>query len=292
MLSRKAQGVTKPTLKYYRWTLQLFQDYLASQKISELEQVTPSLIRGYLVDAQNRVTLTSVRTYFRAVRAFFNFMTAEQYLTKNPVTPIKMPRAEQKVPRTFDPSEVKMILGSFDKTDFVGLRNYTMMSTLFATGLRRQELLELRIQDINFTVDLLRVRDGKGHKERFVPLGRGLRKILLAYLKQREIYLDDKYNEYVWIGIRRDKISQNGFYAVFKRLRQELSIGKERVSPHAWRHSFAKMFLLNGGDLCSLQKLLGHGDLATTRLYLNLNQEEVKLQHAKYNPLDCRDWLM
>lgn len=291
MLSRKAQGATRKTIQYYNWSLQLFEDFLISKKILELEGISPALLREYLVEAQQRVKLTSVRTYYRAVKAFFNFLTGEQYLSANPTTSVKMPKAEQKIPRTFNSKEVKTLLNAFDKTDFLGLRNFSIMATFFSTGLRRQELLELKVQDINFTVDLIRVRDGKGHKERLVPLGRSLRKILLAYLRQREDFLQHRSNEYLWINSRGDNLRANGLHSVFEKLKGELNLGKERISSHSWRHTFAKNYLLNGGDIFSLQKVLGHSDLATTRLYLNLNESEVKLQHAKYNPLDNQEWL-
>jgi site-specific recombinase XerD len=261
MLSRKAQGATRKTILYYNWSLGLFEDFLKKKKINELEKITSMVLREYLVESQQRVKLTSVRTYFRAIKAFFNFLVSEEYLKENSVTAVKMPAPEQKIPRTFNAKEIKLILGSFDKNDFLGYRNYSIMATLFATGLRRQELLDLKLKDINFDVDLIRVRDGKGRKERFVPLSRSLRKILLAYLRQRQAYLEDRHNEYVWINARCDNLHANGLQSVFVKLKEELNIGRERISPHSWRHTFAKNYLFNGGDIFSLQKVLGHSDV-------------------------------
>jgi site-specific recombinase XerD len=86
-------------------------------------------------------------------------------------------------------------------------------------------------------------------------------------------------------------MTNSGIDIMFQKLKKELNLTGEKVSSHTWRHTFAKNYLLNGGDVFSLQKIMGHADLDTTRQYLNLNVEEIKMQHAKYNPLDNKDWL-
>ena len=264
--------------------------YLEDKNFDELEKISEKELREFLVSLQEEMKTVSVHGYYRTLNAFFGLLYAENYLTYNPMKNVKPPKVASKAARTFTTEEIRKLLNCFDKTDFFGLRNYIIMIALFSTGIRKTELLQIKLQDINVTTDLIRI-DGKGRKERLVPIGRTFRRSLLQYLRQREEYLEDERCEYLFINRYKRRLRDSGLNEVFYKLRDELQITGERVSSHTWRHTFAKTFLLNGGDVFSLQKIMGHTDIATTRIYLNLNDTEMKQQHAKFNPLDNKDWL-
>ncbi len=171
------------------------------------------------------------------------------------------------------------------------MRNYCIMCLLFSTGIRKTELSNLTIADINITNDLIRI-DGKGQKERFAPIGRVFKRILTKYISMREEYLKGDSCKWLFITPRDTRRMTTSCMAVlFQKLKKTLKMTGEKVSCHTWRHTFAKTYLLNGGDIFSLQKILGHADIATTKNYLHLNEKEVKIQHARFNPLDNKDWL-
>nr|WP_281240877.1 tyrosine-type recombinase/integrase [Sporolituus thermophilus] len=197
------------------------------------------------------------------------------------------------MPRTFTAVEIKKMLNAFKGDTFYEIRNRCIISLFFSTGIRMNELIELKLQDINITTDLIRIQKGKGMKERFVPISRAMKRILIEYLKHRQEYLADKNPDcpYVFPSRTGQKMTSSALESMFKKLKHELNLQGEKISCHTWRHTFAKNYLLNGGDIFSLQKILGHADLESTRIYLQLNDQEIKTQFSRYNPLDNKDWL-
>ena len=231
----------------------------------------------------------SLKDTYTIIRIFFTYLFDEEYIERNPMKNMKQPKVEKKIMRTFTKQEIEAILKHFDHSDFFGLRNYLIMCLLFSTGMRKSEMLNLKMQDINITVDMIRVM-GKGNKERYVPIGRTLRRVILQYINRRTEYLKDIHSDYLIVSQKKSRLTESGINILFKNLKNNLGWTGERISSHTWRHTFCKTFLLNGGDVFSLQRIVGHSDLRMTRKYVDLNDREIKMQHAKYNPLDNKDW--
>lgn len=291
--AKKSESVTISTLETYERGLKRFFDYLIEQDVLDLNKVDSGIIREFLISLRAK-GLKGITThqYFRILRTFFKFLFQEDYLTKNPMVNVKPPKIEQKEMRTFTSQEITKILGAFNKDDFIGMRNYCITCLLFSTGIRKTELSDLTIADINITNDLIRIANGKGQKERAAPIGRVLKKTLIKYISMREEYLEGDPCKWLFITPRdARKMTTSCMSVLFQKLKKTLGITGEKVSCHTWRHTFAKTYLLNGGDIFSLQKILGHADIVTTKNYLNLNEKEIKMQHAKFNPLDNKDWL-
>jgi site-specific recombinase XerD len=290
--AKEAQGVTKSTYRTYACELTKFFDFLVTRNIFDVSEITADIIREFLNSLKaNGLRNITIHRHWAEIKNIILFLYREDYITHNPIKNVKPPKAEQKKMRTFTGQEISKLLNSFDKSDFFGMRNYCIMATFFSTGMRKMELLNLRVADLNITNDLLRIEYGKGNKERYVPIGKTLRRIFIQYLKMREDFLEDEQCKYLFSSRTKRKMTNSGIDIMFQKLKKELNLTGEKVSSHTWRHTFAKNYLLNGGDVFSLQKIMGHADLDTTRQYLNLNVEEIKMQHAKYNPLDNKDWL-
>ncbi len=292
--SKKTEGVTARTYQTYRDTLKPFLLYLTDEGIFDLEDVEVIHIRGYLVKHKEMgVRNVTLHRDYRVMKTFFLFMYSEGVLQRNLFEKIKPPKIEKKLARTFTTKEIKTILNSFDKSSFTGLRNYTMTELMFSTGIRKAEMADARINDLNITGELLKIR-GKGNKERFIPIGKVMQKTFSKYLKQRKEYLEERgmESEFLFVSIRGTRISVDGIGTIFQKVRERLGLQGERTGCHTWRHTFAKNYLLNGGDIFSLQKIMGHESLETTKLYLSLLTDDVKSQHARYNPLDNMDWLV
>lgn len=185
------------------------------------------------------------------------------------------------------------MLHGIDTSDFIGFRNYTILSLLLSTGLRRREYLGLTLLDVDFNTGLIHVL-GKGDKERFVPIGNTLARILKKYLKRRDEYMSEvlKGHSSAVLFISKDgnQLTISGSDSIFQELKGKLGMNGKKYSAHTWRHTFAKTFLLNGGDVFTLQKILGHSDITTTKVYINLSDNEMKAQNSKFNPLDNSRW--
>ncbi len=293
LTTKKSENVTPRTLETYDSGLKRFFDYLIERNILDVTEVNAGIVREFLVLLKGRgLRGITVHQFYRVLRTFFTFLYQEDYINKNPMTTVKAPKVEQKEMRTFTAQEISKLLNAFDKNDFIGMRNYCIMCLLFSTGIRKTELSNLTLADVNITNDLIRIANGKGQKERYAPIGKTLRRTMVQYLNMREEYLNGESCQWLFITPRASRKMTNSCMGVlFQKLKKTLRLTGEKVSCHTWRHTFAKNYLLNGGDIFSLQKILGHADIATTKNYLHLNEKEVKLQHAKYNPLDNKDWL-
>lgn len=294
--SKQAEGVTARTFQTYKTELPRFFDFLVDKmEVTQVEDITAFHIREFINHLQSLGTMKNItiHRYYRLIRAFMNFLEKEEILKNNPISKVKPPKVENKIPRTFTPLEIKKLLNAFNGDLFYDIRNKCIIALFFSTGIRRNELIELKLQDVNITSDILRVQKGKGMKERHIPIGRAMKRILTDYLKHRQEYLADKNPDcpYLFPSRTGQKMTPSCLTQLFRKLKRELKLQGERISCHTWRHTFAKNYLLNGGDIFSLQKILGHADLETTRVYLELNDQEVKTQFSRYNPLDNKDWL-
>lgn len=291
-ITKKSENVTVRTLETYDEVLKRFLKYLIERNVFDVSEVDSSNVREFLILLQEKGLRGVTRhRYFRSLRTFFLFLYREEYISKNPMLHIKPPKIEQKVMRTFTAQEISKLLNGFNRNTFFGLRNYCITAMLFSTGIRKSELVNLTLADINITNDLIRIAQGKGNKERYVPIGRTLRRTIIQYLKSRDEFLKGDSCSYLFITPRRErKMTGSCLSVLFQKLKKELKLTGEKVSCHTFRHSMAKNYLLNGGDLASLQALLGHSDITTTKKYINLNDTELKTQHAKFNPLDNSSW--
>ena len=291
--AKQSQMVTSATYKYYNTWLRDFFLYAMDMGAYSVEQVRPNILEGYLIHLKTnrKVRNITINDSYRAIRAFFKFMVKNRYIDYCVTDDVQAPRIEKKMTRTFTAKEIKQILNSFDKSSFIGLRDYTIMETLFGTGIRKMELCGLKLSDLNFDSGFLHV-PGKGNKERLVPIGNSLSRTLRAYLTRLQEETMDNVPSTLFVTRSGAPITYSTIQSMFKRLKLNTGLKGERISSHTWRHTFAKNYLLNGGDVFSLQKIMGHSDISTTRKYLNLNENEIKQQHDKFNPLDNLDWLI
>lgn len=275
-------------------------DYLLflsqTKNIETIAETTNNTILQYLKSLRGKgLSPVTVSDRFIVLRVFYNFLVEWGYLESNPMEHLKKPKVPKRHARTFTTSEIMAILKSYDKTTFLGYRNYTIMSVLFSTGMRKTELLKLSVLDIHLQECFLVVLHGKGDKTREIPIGLSLRRILKKYLRDREEVLQEhsSFTPQFLVTFSGKPLTASGLDTVFKHLKESmkgLGIPASRLSAHTWRHTFAKAFLLNGGDLFTLQKILGHEDVSTTKIYVEYTNKELRVQNDKYNPLDNNQW--
>ena len=199
---------------------------------------------------------------------------------------MRIPKAPQVMIKTLGNSQIKALLSVVDRKRPKGFRDYCMVLVLFDTGVRLSELVNLQMKDLDLERGFFKVM-GKGARERLVPFGAKVQTTLWKYIHRfrPEPFHPNAGN----VFLRSDGRPLTGgqVYRVIRKYGRNAGIRGVRCSPHTFRHTFAKNFLINGGDLFSLQKILGHSSLAVVRMYVELTSEDVQIQHRRYSPVDC-----
>ena len=287
-----ANNLAFQTLQYYKFALENFNKFLEKVHITDIENVNTLNVYDYLTEIKEKYSPATYKGRFVAIKAFFNYCERAEIIPVNPIKRMPLPKISRKIIYSFNKNEIQEILAMFDKSKFIELRNYTIICLLFGTGIRKSELLGLTVGDLQAFDNTIKVY-GKGNKERYIPISDNLQRLLKRYINRRNKYINDNgKNNLPALFITKDcrSLAVGGVNTLFNKIKNSKPVWSTRVSAHTWRHTFAKMFLLNGGDLFTLQKILGHEDISTTRIYLDLNNEELKVQNEKFNPLDNTRW--
>lgn len=275
------------TVKNYKNTLSYFFDYMKETYHCELcdiklSDVTLMDLKGYVIMLRKRdklsshpykptehkpITNTSIRTYSIDLRTFFNFLYENDYMENNLMKKFKLIKRETKLVLPLFADEVKEIDTLFNLKTCSGLRNYCMVHLMLDEGLRSGDVCNLRVHNINFQQNHILIFDGKGNKDRIVPLASGLKKYLHQYAT---IYRPHTDHDFMFCSAdgAHAPVTENTIKCLFARIRKKTEI--TRLKPHLLRHTFATSFILGGGDLESLRIYLGHTSYDTTQNYLHL----------------------
>jgi integrase/recombinase XerC/integrase/recombinase XerD len=227
--------------------------------------------------------LSTIHGHVRTLRAFSNWLLKEKLTDLNFTAGIKPPKIVKKVISTLSDEEIAQILSTFNPTSHSEMRNKVLFMLLLDTGLRIGELISLKIDDIHIDEGLMKVME-KGKKERMVPIGNKAQKALQSYLFRHRPKPAHSGIENAFLSIFGTPITENSVELMFSRLAKKSGI--KRLHAHLCRHTFATMFLLNGGDVFTLQQILGHTTLEMVRNYVTLASNHIAMQHHKYSPLD------
>lgn len=266
------------TVKSYNENLKVFVTELKNKNLITIDS---SDVKFFLEKINKKSSKTKAH-YITVLNNFYNFLVNEDIIKINPIENIKMPKIEKKLPSFLTIEEVDKLL-DIDLNNAYDYRNKAMLETLYGTGIRISELINLKLSDIDFDSDLIRIF-GKGNKERIVPFNDINKKYLLEYINiYRKELLKKKQSEYVFINSLSSNISRQGFFKILKELVIKSGINKN-VSPHILRHSFATHLLNNGADLRIIGELLGHSDLSTTQIYTEVLNEKIKKDYDSSHP--------
>jgi len=227
----------------------------------------------------------AINCYLRAVRAFWSWLVREEIIMSNPFDKVRIPKAPTKVIPTFSESQIQALLGVIHTSTPIGFRDWTMILTLLDTGLRASELIGLSINDINLEDGIVKVK-GKGAKERIVPIGARVQRAIWKYLQHYRPQTANPLCHDLFLIKIGEPITVNRLETIIKNRCREARIEGVRCSPHTFRHTFAISYLRNGGDVFSLQRILGHSSLDVVRVYVNLAETDVKSCHNRFSPAD------
>ena len=216
------------------------------------------------------------------MKAYFHYAYYNRKIEKDPTETIKAPHIEKKAPGILSMEETIRLLEQPSGSTPKEQRDRAMLELLYATGVRVTELISMKLTDIHLSMNYIICRDGE--KERVIPFGENARKAIERYLSYgRKELLKEAESEYLFVNCSGKVMSRQGFWKLVKRYAQKAGIVAD-ITPHTLRHSFAAHLVQNGADLKSVQEMLGHSDIATTQIYLNMNVERMKSVYRKVHP--------
>lgn len=278
------RGLSSNTVASYGRDLAQFAEFLDSRGVTEPNAIDEACLVTYL-DRLNRdgCAEATVARKMSSVRNFLKYLSAERQVTKSPIDAIPAARPPQRLPKALDVAELSRLLDAPDLREDLGLRDKAMLETLYATGLRVSELVNLRADDVNLKMGFVRCI-GKGDKERIVPLGEIAAQCIAAYCDRvRGSLAGEKRSEYLFLTRHGGPMSRVMFWKIIKKYGERAGITKH-LTPHVLRHSFAVHLLERGADLRSLQEMLGHSSIGTTQIYTHVSREYLREVYKETHP--------
>ena len=282
------KGFSEHTLRAYHKDLLQFDNFLKAEKRSSLESVNHLLLRRFLAVLRSKnYSKTTIARKLASIRSFFKFLIREGELVANPFEMLRTPKQDKKLPHFLSITEVDVLLKTPDSSTVMGLRDMAIMETLYSTGIRVSELVGLDEGSIDFIAGMIKVQ-GKGKKERLVPIGSPAIKAINEYIDSKSM---SKKKEEKSVS-RSEPLFLNKYggrltaRSVARSLDKYLKVSGINLltSPHTFRHSFATHLLDKGADLRSVQEMLGHSSLSTTQVYTHITTERLKNVYDKAHP--------
>jgi integrase/recombinase XerC/integrase/recombinase XerD len=297
-VANKVLNKSPKTTAWYSNNLRLFKDFLQGGGYSlSIGDIGMQEVRDYVLYLKekrrysgHRLTPTrpeglspcTIRAHVETLKAFSSWLFEEGYTDSNKLERLKFPKVPRKYVEVLSAEEIRKIVSSIDTANPVGARNVAVVIILLDTGIRLAELVNLKCGDVHIEQGYLKVM-GKGSRERVVPIGLSAQRVLLRYIHQAR-GATMKGDESLFLSTSGVPITINGVRLLLERLGKQS--GVPRLHAHLCRHTFATNYLLNGGDVFSLQQILGHSSLDMVRRYVTLTSAQVTVQHRKFSPMD------
>lgn len=302
VIAKKAEGMRPRTISDYHKHMQYLTEFLTEHhpEVTTIQDLTPTIIRDYInymkydrvqfdgIEGRDKgvkgLSDMTINVRLRTLKAMCRFWHAEGYLPTNPAENIKLMKMDEDEDSLegFTNAELKRLFGVLDTRQFSHYRDKVMFLLLLDTGIRVNELVNVKItwldqKQLTLTVP---AEISKNRKARDIPVTRKVMKMLLELHEETKEYFGE--TEYLFLTAYGDLMTADAFR---RRLwKYAKKAGLKRATPHMFRHTFARDYLLNGGDVFTLQRILDHADIATTRRYVQMDTEHIKAQHAKFSP--------
>ena len=277
-------GLAKATLDSYRSDLGRLSLWLANHDHEALLDLRDTTLTAFIAQLSRQARASSQSRYLSTLRRFFRWQLGRGRIVADPTLKLANPARPSRLPKVMSEKQVDNLLNAPDIDTPLGLRDRAMLETLYASGLRVSELVNLGMHEVSFNEGVLRAL-GKGSKERLVPLGEHAIDWLGRYLNEarREI-LSGQRSDALFVTARGGPMTRQAFWQLIKRYALRAGIAPEKLSPHVLRHAFATHLLNHGADLRVVQLLLGHADISTTQIYTHVARERLKSLHATHHP--------
>ncbi|VEH23000.1 Tyrosine recombinase XerD [Chryseobacterium nakagawai] len=274
------------TLDAYVRDIKKLKDYAEE----DLENIGPDSIgyenlQEYIFNlSKQKFSERSQARWISSIKAFFKFLLEDEYREDNPAALLEGPKLGLYLPDTLSLPDINKITAAIEVNTDLGRRNQCIIEVLYGCGLRVSELIDLKISNINFKEQYIKVH-GKGNKTRFVPLADYTAELLESYIKEvrSKGKINKKYEDTLFLNSRGTSMSRVIVFLIIKELTDKAGVNK-KISPHTFRHSFATHLLQNGADLRYIQEMLGHSSITTTEIYTHLKTEELRDVILSYHP--------
>ena len=300
-LQAETEGKSAKTIGIYTTAVTILRNFLEQNRLpTDVTEIGVQEFRRFILDLQGaktyrdhpftppqqkRLTGHTINCYLRAIRAFWSWLASEGIIETNPFDKIRVPKPPKKVILPFTEEQLRSLLAVIDDHAPIGFRDQTIILTLLDTGLRVSELAGLKLADANLNDRSLKVC-GKGAKERVVPIGGTVQRAMARYINRYRPRSANQLAEYLFLTRTGEPLTANRVEGIVEAYAKEAGIDGVRCSPHTFRHTFAINYLRNGGDVFSLQRILGHGTLDMVRNYVNLAQSDLQAAHLRCSPVD------
>lgn len=231
------------------------------------------------------MTATTQARVLSGIKSFYKFLLMEDFITDDPSATIEGPKTSRKLPDTLGYYEIEQLLEAIDMSSPEGMRNRAMLETMYSSGLRVSELVELKITHIYTDIGFLKIV-GKGNKERLVPIGREALKYIKLYndhVRKQLPLIKNGHENIMFLNRRGAKLSRVMVFTIIKNLVAKVGI-KKSVSPHTFRHSFATHLIEGGADLRAVQEMLGHESITTTEIYTHIDRDYLRQVITDFHP--------
>lgn len=276
------KGLTDRTTKSYQNDLMVYMDFLMERGIFTVKNITSDDIKAFLKVRSKSESTSTVAHNLTVIKNFHKYLLKEDIVKDDVSLFISRPKLQKKLPRALSIEEVDMLLDIPLVTPF-DYRNKAMLELMYGAGLRVSEAVSLTINQVDLEHGLLRIM-GKGRKEREIPIGEYGIYYLKLYLEQRYFLIKKgRQVDSLFLNNHGKQITRQGFFKILKSLLIEKGLNPD-LSPHTLRHSFATHLLSRGADLRSIQEMLGHSDISTTKIYTHVSDEKVEADYKKYHP--------
>lgn len=277
------------TIEAYASDLNKYLGFLLERGSKNWNDVQPADLIAFITHLhKERLSSLTISRNLSAIRMFHRFLLSENIITADPSEHINAPRLAQKLPQVLDQYEMELLLQQPDTTTVLGLRDQALLEFAYATGVRVSELISVKLSDLFFSDQLVRIL-GKGSKMRMIPIGERAMLAVEAYCQHsRPLLVKADAPSTLFVNNRGRKLTRMGFWKILRRYVLAAGITKP-VSPHTIRHSFATHLIEGGADLRAVQEMLGHVYISSTQIYTHLDRDYLREVHRTYHPRE-RDY--
>ena len=277
---KEVKHSSENTVASYRRDLSKLDSYLNSNKIS-LKDVNSTSLNTYILRLEKEgMSSATVSRNVASIRSFFTFLLNKGLIKSNPTESIKPPKVEKKAPETLSIEEVTLLLDQPVGDSNKEIRDKAMLELLYATGMRVTELISIKFQDVDMSMNFVQCIDNG--KARIIPFENAAKNALTKYIiNVRPVMCGD--SEYLFTNCKGEQMTRQGFWKIIKLYATRAGIDKD-ITPHMIRHSFAMHMVNNGADLRALQEMLGHSDISTTQVYLKNKRSKLKEVYEMAHP--------
>ena len=277
------KGLSDRTKSSYNYDLKVYREFLEKSGINNVSDISIEDIESFLKyrNEYDKEKISTIAHNLTVIKNFHSYLFKANLVVSDVSENISRPKTIKKIPKAISIEDIDKLLDISLDSSF-DYRNKAMIELMYGAGLRVSELISLDVHSIDFTNCIIRIF-GKGSKERIVPIGEYSIYYINKYLEKRSSMLKKEHTDALFLNNHGKRMTRQGFFKNLKIILKEQGLD-ENIHPHSLRHSFATHLLAHGADLRSIQELLGHSDISTTKIYTHVSDEKVGKDYTKYHP--------